>query len=91
MSNHDNNRLRSYNGSNHPAPRLIADIFGAISMNRIIERGKNFLQANPDSIFYIVDIGAKYAKHANLYYKALFDYSDRVCYIGVRPDDDTYD
>lgn len=60
-------------------------------MNRVIERGRNFLQANPEGIFYIVDIGAKYAKHASLYYKALFDYSDRVCYIGVRPDDDTYD
>lgn len=91
VANRDNNRLRSYNGSNHPAPRLIADLHAAITMNRVIERGRNFLQSNPGSVYYIVDIGAKYAKHAGLYYKALFEYSSRVCYIGVRPNTDTYD
>lgn len=91
MANHDNNHLRSYNGSNHPAPRLLADIHAAIAMNRVIERGRNYLTSDPAHIFYIIDIGAKYAKHASLYYKALFDYSDRVCYIGVRPDLDSYD
>lgn len=43
IANHDNNQLRSYNGSNHPAPRLIADLHAAIAMNRVIERARNYL------------------------------------------------
>lgn len=91
VKNHDNNRLTISNSSSHAASRTLADIFASYAMNRIIDKGRNFLKANPESIYYIIDIGAKYAKHGNLYYKALFEFSDRVCYIGVRPNSDAYD
>jgi len=91
IKNHDNNRILSSNSSNHPAPRTLADTFAANAMRRVIEKGRNFLKANREGVYHIIDIGAKYSKHANIYYKALFEFSDRVCYIGVRPNIDDYD
>lgn len=91
MRNHDNNRLLSSNSSSHAAPRTIANIFAASAMNRLIARGRKYLIENPAGTLYIIDIGAKFAKHANLYYKALAEHSARVCYIGVRPTDEHYD
>jgi len=91
FKNHDNNRFLRSNSSNHAAPRTIANIFACMTMNRVIERGRKFLSENPDKNLYIIDIGAKYAKHANLYYKALAQYAQRVYYIAVRPQEDDYD
>lgn len=47
VKNHDNNRILTSNSSSHPAPRTIADLFASNPMKRVIEKGKNFLKANP--------------------------------------------
>lgn len=43
MKNHDNNRFLSSNSSAHAAPRTLANAFACSAMNRLIERGRNFL------------------------------------------------